>query len=132
MDQANQTGHKVDCFSPQMKAVQSFLQFNPAALINNMSGRETNTQSIWQSLRGEESEHDACRYIRTDCGNGKQEESLPAPLLEERPHFFHLKFMIDARIVVVKKDMRSFFGTMLHCVGYSSQRMNSDQTKCVH
>lgn len=57
-----------------------------------MSERETNTIHL-DCLRGEE-EYDACRYIRTDYGNGKQEESLPVPLLEERqptllPNQFH-------------------------------------------
>lgn len=65
-------------------------------------------------------------------GTGNK-ESLPAPLWKkERPHFSHLKFMINARIVVVKKNMMSFLGTMLHRVAYSSQQMNGDQTNCVH
>lgn len=93
-----------------MKAIQNFPQFNPAALINNMtSGRETNTQSIWpsQGRRVRVMHADTSAPI-VGTGN-KRSLFLHRFWKKERPHFSHLKFMINARIVVVKKEMMSLF-----------------------
>lgn len=115
-----------------MKAIQNFLEFNPAAL-NQQHEWERNKHNPFGLSQG--------RRVRIWCmpihPHWLWERETRSPFLhrfwkKDRPHFSQLKFVINAQTVVVEKGMMSFFGTMLNNVDHSSQLMIWDQTNCVY